>query len=67
MLGCFIDDPERIESASDGTPALGLLPHHTIFQREKQTSRVRAHMTSSVGPFAAARGAEIEGYEIHAG
>jgi adenosylcobyric acid synthase len=67
MLGSLIDDPERIEASSGGAPALGLLPHRTVFQRAKQTNRVRARVTSSVGPFAAARGVEIEGYEIHAG
>ena len=67
MLGSFIDDPERIESPTGGAPGLGLLPHSTVFRSQKQTSRVRARLTGTVGPFAAIQGAEIEGYEIHAG
>ena len=67
ILGRFIDDPDRIESPTGGAPGLGLLPHHTVFTREKQTSRVRARVTSTTGPLAAIRGVEIAGYEIHAG
>jgi len=67
MLGGFIDDPERIESPTGGAPGLGLLPHRTVFVAEKQTSRVRARLTGTIGPFAAIQGAEIAGYEIHAG
>jgi len=67
MLGSFIDDPERIESPTGGAPGLGLLLHRTVFAPEKQTSRVRARLTGRIGPFAASRGIEIDGYEIHAG
>jgi adenosylcobyric acid synthase len=67
MLGQEIRDPDHVESAHDRIPGLGLLPHRTIFEREKQVSRVRARLVARVGPFAAARGAEVDGYEIHAG
>lgn len=67
MLGREIRDPDGVESAIPLAPGLGLLPHVTTFARPKRTSRVRARLTSAHGPFAAARGAPIEGYEIHAG
>jgi adenosylcobyric acid synthase len=67
MLGYTIHDPQHVESPIDSVPGLGLLPHETVFEREKQTNRVQALLIGTTGPFARASGARIEGYEIHAG
>jgi len=62
-----VHDPERVESAVPSTPALGLLPVVTRFAAAKTTVRVRARVTAASPLFAAATGAEIAAYEIHAG
>lgn len=67
MLGMEIEDPARLESSTGGARGLGLLPHRTVFLPGKQTSRIRARLTGTRGPFAAIRGVEIDGYEIHLG
>jgi adenosylcobyric acid synthase len=67
MLGQWIRDPDHVESAEGGVAGLGLLPHSTIFEREKVTQRVRARFRLDLGPFAGLQGDEIEGYEIHVG
>ncbi|MGH2458908.1 MAG: cobyric acid synthase [Chloroflexota bacterium] len=67
MLGRSIDDPRHVESPIDRVDGLGLLPHETTFEDEKQTDRVRARLIGTAGPFASAHGAQIDGYEIHAG
>ena len=67
MLGRAIHDPRHVESPNDTVPGLGLLSHETIFEEEKRTERVQARLIGSTGPFATARGARIDGYEIHAG
>ena len=67
MLGQAIHDPERVESASEHAPGLGLLPHETVFAPGKRTARVRGQLVARHGPLAAVEGAEVEGYEIHVG
>jgi adenosylcobyric acid synthase len=67
MLGRVIHDPGHVESRTDPTPGLGLLPVVTTFAAEKTTVRVRAAVTAAAGPFAGAAGTEIAAYEIHAG
>ena len=67
MLGQAIHDPDQVESSAGSIPGLALLPHQTIFEREKQTRQVRGRLEGGIGPFAAARGTEIAGYESHAG
>ncbi|HZR00351.1 MAG TPA: cobyric acid synthase [Chloroflexota bacterium] len=67
MLGRTIRDPERFESPIGEAMGLGLLPHETVFAPEKEVARVRARLVAHVGPFGAARGAEVDAYEIHAG
>jgi len=67
MLGRAVNDPDRVESTVRSTPALGLLPVITTFIRDKTTVRVRARVTPASPLFAAAAGAEIAAYEIHAG
>jgi adenosylcobyric acid synthase len=67
MLGRAIHDPGHVESGTDTTPGLGLLPVVTTFAAEKTTVRVRAVVTAAAGPFAGALGSEVAAYEIHAG
>jgi adenosylcobyric acid synthase len=67
MLGQWIHDPDRIESSTGSSPGLSLLPHVTVFSREKRTCRVRARIVATDGPLAAARDREIDAYEIHMG
>ncbi len=67
MLGMEIEDPAGLESSTGGARGLGLLPHRTVFLPGKQTNRVRARLAGTRGPFAAIRGVEIDGYEIHLG
>jgi adenosylcobyric acid synthase len=67
MLGTAVHDPHRVESGAGTTPGLGLLPAVTWLEREKTTVRVRGRVTADSGPFAAALGAAVEAYEIHAG
>jgi len=67
MLGEALLDPYGVESAEPAVAGLGLLPVVTTFSREKTTSRVRARALAALGPFAAARGAEFDAYEIHMG
>jgi len=65
MLGARLDDPFAVEGggSADG---LGLLPGVTTFAPRKTTVRVVATVRGS-GPLALAAGAEVSGYEIHAG
>lgn len=65
MLGERLADPDSVETGGEA-PGLALLPASTTFTSPKTTVRVRAR-ASAHGPFAAAAGAEITGYEIHAG
>ena len=67
MLGEAVRDPERVESDVAAAPGLGLLPVVTTFARDKTTVRVRARVTAAAGVLAAARGAAVRAYEIHAG
>jgi adenosylcobyric acid synthase len=67
MLGTAVHDPHRVESAAGTTPGLGLLPAATWLEPGKTTVRVRGRVRAASGPFAAAAGAAIEAYEIHAG
>jgi adenosylcobyric acid synthase len=67
MLGHALLDPHGVESAVASAPGLGLLPAVTTFAPIKRTTRVRARVTASAGPFAGAAGAALDAYEIHAG
>ena len=66
MLGERLDDPDRVESSAASVPGLGLLPGVTTFARDKTTRRVRGRVLAG-GPFGAAAGAPVDGYEIHCG
>jgi len=67
MLGERLHDPLGVESTASETAGLGLLPTVTTFASEKTTARVRARVEAGAGPFAGARGLEVETYEIHMG
>lgn len=67
MLGERVEDPEHVESATTSAAGLGLLPVVTTFARDKTTRRVRARVVLAGGPFGAASGAALDGYEIHCG
>jgi adenosylcobyric acid synthase len=59
MLGQYILDPRRVESAADETIGLGLLEAVTTFAHEKITAQVEGATLGS--------GLPVSGYEIHAG
>jgi adenosylcobyric acid synthase len=67
MLGERILDPARSESAETEADGLGLLSLRTTFATTKQTCRVTGSVIAARGPFAAAAGAAVAGYEIHMG
>jgi adenosylcobyric acid synthase len=58
MLGETVRDPDAMESANSEVAGLGMLPIHTIMQREKVTRVVKAKTPS---------GHEFSAYEIHLG
>jgi adenosylcobyric acid synthase len=67
MLGRALHDPGGVESTTASMDGLDLLPVETVFAPAKTVVRVRARATGAAGPFAGARDAEVDGYEIHAG
>jgi len=67
MLGTALYDSEGIESPAATAPGLGLLDVRTTFAPVKTTVRVRGRVEAGDGLLAAARGTEIDGYEIHTG
>jgi len=68
MLGASVRDPEGVEAeAGTDVPGLGLLRMITTFAGDKSTVRVAGEAALAGGPWAAAAGAPVEGYEIHMG
>jgi adenosylcobyric acid synthase len=67
MLGRYINDPDRVESAVEQSQGLGLLPITTAFLPTKETHQVKGNVITGRGLLAQARGASLEGYEIHMG
>ena len=67
MLGRGLSDPEGAEGRPAAAPGLGLLPVETTFAAGKHVARLHGAVIGGPGFFAAARGAGLEGYEIHAG
>jgi adenosylcobyric acid synthase len=63
MLGESIYDPYHVESQTDSTYGLGLLPIVTTFAQKKATYQVRAKILD----FANISDEMLEGYEIHMG
>ncbi len=64
MLGQSISDPDGIEGGGQAS-GLGLLPVQVVFRGEKVTRQATARLCGQL-PWLAA-GAELVGYEIHAG
>lgn len=63
MLGELLDDPNGIESGQKASlRGLGLLPTRTVFNEQKHRTQMTAVVTAG-----ALAGANLEGYEIHAG
>jgi adenosylcobyric acid synthase len=67
MLGRVLRDPEGVESAPGQGTGLGLLPVETVFVPTKDTSQTRARIVGGPGFLSGLAGAEVAGYEIHAG
>jgi adenosylcobyric acid synthase len=67
MLGQTIADPAHVESLSDRSEGLGLLPVETVFAPDKVTHRARARVRGGPGWLAALGGETLTGYEIHMG
>ena len=68
LLGSVISDPSGTDHGVAGsTPGLGLLPTVTEMSGEKVVRQVRGRVLPRPGLFALAQGAEVQGYEIHAG
>ena len=65
MLGEHLADPHGVETGGEAS-GVGLLPVATTFASPKTTMRVRARVVGT-GPLAPAAGADVHGYEIHAG
>ncbi|KPY96695.1 Cobyric acid synthase [Pseudomonas syringae pv. spinaceae] len=59
MLGEHLHDPLGLEGAAGSSAGLGLLAMSTVLETEKQLRNVRGRLTLE--------GAEVSGYEIHAG
>lgn len=60
MMGTMISDPEGIEGSISCMPGLGLLPMHTVMNKEKTTTQVRFGLNGD-------NRYDMEGYEIHNG
>jgi len=67
MLGRGLADPEGVEGRPSAAPGLGLLPVETTFAAGKHVARLHGSVLGGPGFLASARGAALEGYEIHAG
>ena len=67
MLGRYINDPERVESAAEQSEGLGLLPITTAFLKSKETHQVKGSVIAGHGLLAEVKDMGFEGYEIHMG
>ncbi len=67
MLGQWIEDPERVESAEPQVKGLGLLDISTLFHSKKTTAEVRARALSSCFLTEHVQLSDIAAYEIHMG
>lgn len=66
MLGTSIRDPYQVEHG--GTMAgMGLLPHETVFAKDKTRTASSGILASVDGLFSSLSGQEYTGYEIHMG
>lgn len=61
MLGQKIEDPYGVESTHGEADGLGILPVHTVLERQKRTVRTKGMVEWEGVPI------HLEGYEIHMG
>ncbi len=66
MLGQSISDPYSVESGGH-MDAMKLLPHSTVFDKEKTTCKVDGELSPVTGIFEGLSGLKYSGYEIHMG
>ena len=66
MLGTRISDPLGAEGGGE-IAGMGLLPHETVFAREKTRAQTEGTIPPLSGVFAALSGLPFRGYEIHMG
>ena len=77
MLGTHIEDAAGVEGGASGNcEGLGLLPLRTVFEVDKRLSVTRARFADvpqvtavhdDTSPWAALKGIDVQGYEIHHG
>ena len=66
MLGQSLSDPEGVEGGGS-MRGMGLLPHGTVFAREKTRTAEEGILSDVTGIFAGLSKAHYKGYEIHMG
>lgn len=66
MLGNTISDPNGIE-AEGSIRAMEFLPVSTVFNNQKERTRVKGKIKKATGLFSCLEGQSFEGYEIHMG
>lgn len=66
ILGQNLSDPYEVEHGGE-MAGMGLLPHSTIFEKEKVTCESSGQLSSVTGIFCELSGKDYEGYEIHMG
>lgn len=66
MLGESLSDPDEVEGGG-AMRGMGLLPVHTVFQREKTRTQAVGKVLAPEGVLKAMDGRSTEGYEIHCG
>lgn len=67
MLGRTIRDQGHVEARVDETAGLALLPTETTFESEKETHRVKDHITGDAGWLSRVSRPLLGGCEIHVG
>lgn len=66
MLGVSLHDPDGVEHGGS-MAGMGLLPHETLFSKEKTRVSASGILSEVDGIFSALSGQEYTGYEIHMG
>ena len=67
MLGQRVSDPQGLEGGGR-CKGLGLLPHETLLERNKELTQVEGHFSDDLpGFWSCLRGRPLNGYEIHMG
>lgn len=67
MLGQRVSDPQGLEGGGS-CKGLGLFPHETLLERNKELTQVEGHFSDDLpGFWSCLRGRPLNGYEIHMG